>query len=565
MNKTKYFLLSLLAVLSSASCSTDADLISSSGAQAVELDGSGDVVLDKNHKPDLALTLYWTDNSRLSTSDERVQAPAGTTANTLQFAGTEDFSSPVEVLTKAGSTSLQYTVEALNTLAGRLGLAGDTPSPLYIRMKSVLANNLDPVYSNVYRIQVTPYRIDMSRAFILASDRTDTGRRLSSPESDGIYRGFVGAAGWYNWWLQEGDGTLWGNVGDDGGGKAFAAGSGETHWNFWFPGPSGCYYTVVNTPRQEWSALYIPSLSVSGAIEGEMTYDRKTGRWTLPFHAASAGEVRIRISGTGRQYNVSTGTDDEAALRTDVAFGMENGKITFGSVPTDITVQVPSAGDQTLMLDLSDPTGWTCTAGKGSTSEEVPGKLYILGNDDLWDYTEYLTLYDEDNLCYAAAVSFNSSWGYYFSKAYQDWTEIDQDPATEEKKLTVKGRNIPQPGKGLYVVCASLGWMNYWYPMDEAVTEVAYAGFNDSWEPVGMRAVEGRPGVYTATVAATAGTPWGAQILLNGSWTHFFGTQGDGTLRWGRKGTSAPKGWKVGKTYTFTVDLCKGTYTLTEQ
>ena len=107
--------------------------------------------------------------------------------------------------------------------------------------------------------------------------------------------------------------------------------------------------------------------------------------------------------------------------------------------------------------------------------------------------------------------------------------------------------------------------MNYWYPMDEAVTEVAYAGFNDSWEPVGMKGVEGRPGVYTATVAATAGTPWGAQILLNGSWTHFFGTQGDGTLRWGRKGTSAPKGWKVGKTYTFMVDLCKGTYTLTEQ
>ena len=321
----------------------------------------------------------------------------------------------------------------------------------------------------------------------------------------------------------------------------------------------------MNTLRQEWSALYIPSLSVSGDIRGEMAYDRQNNRWTLSFRAASAGTAVIRISGTGRQYDVSTGTDDGAAAGTAVAFGMENGKITFGSVPKDITVNVPSAGEMVLSLDLSDPSGWTCTAGKGSTSEEVPGKLYILGNDDLWDYTEYLTLYDEDHLCYAAAVNFNSSWGYYFSKAYQDWTEINQDPATEEKKLTTKGRNIPQPGKGLYVVCASLGWMNYWYPMDEAVTEVAYAGFNDSWEPVGMKAVEGRPGVYTATVAATAGTPWGVQILLNGSWTHFFGTQGDGTLCWGRKGTGAPKGWKTGKTYAFTVDLCKGTYTLTEQ
>lgn len=561
MNKTKYFLLSLLAVLSLAACNTDGDLITAGGVPAVELSSSGDVVLDRNNTSGLALTLYWTDNSRLTTSDGRVQTPLNATANTLQFSATEDFSSPIEVLTDAGTTSLQYTAESLNALAGRLDLPGDAASTLYMRMKSVLADNLAPAYSNVCQLQVTPYRIDMSRASILASDRTDTGKTLCSPESNGIYSGFMGVAGWYNWWLQEGNGILWGNDG----GKAFAASSGEQHWNFWFPGPSGCYYTVVNTLRQEWSALYIPSLSVSGDIRGEMTYDRQNNRWTLSFRAASAGTAVIRISGTGRQYDVSTGTDDGAAAGTAVAFGMENGKITFGSVPKDITVNVPSAGEMVLSLDLSDPSGWTCTAGKGSTSEEVPGKLYILGNDDLWDYTEYLTLYDEDHLCYAAAVNFNSSWGYYFSKAYQDWTEINQDPATEEKKLTTKGRNIPQPGKGLYVVCASLGWMNYWYPMDEAVTEVAYAGFNDSWEPVGMKAVEGRPGVYTATVAATAGTPWGVQILLNGSWTHFFGTQGDGTLRWGRKGTSAPKGWKVGKTYAFTVDLCKGTYTLTEQ
>ena len=561
MIKTKYFLLSLLAVLSLAACSTDGDLITAGGVPAVELSSSGDVVLDRNNTSGLALTLYWTDNSRLTTSDGRVQTPVNATANTLQFSATEDFSSPIEVLTDAGTTSLQYTAESLNALAGRLDLAGDAASTLYIRMKSVLADNLAPAYSNVCRLQVTPYRIDMSRASILASDRTDTGKTLCSPESNGIYGGFMGVAGWYNWWLQEGNGILWGNDG----GKAFAASSGEQHWNFWFPGPSGCYYTVVNTLRQEWSALYIPSLSVSGDIRGEMTYDRQNNRWPLSFRAASAGTAVIRISGTGRQYDVSTGTDDGAATGTAVAFGMENGKITFGSVPKDITINVPSAGEMVLSLDLSDPSGWTCTAGKGSTSEEVPGKLYILGNDDLWDYTEYLTLYDEDHFCYAAAVNFNSSWGYYFSKAYQDWTEINQDPATEEKKLTTKGRNIPQPGKGLYVVCASLGWMNYWYPMDEAVTEVAYAGFNDSWEPVGMKAVEGRPGVYTATVAATAGTPWGAQILLNGSWTHFFGTQGDGTLRWGRKGTGAPKGWKTGKTYAFTVDLCKGTYTLTEQ
>ena len=195
MNKTKYFLLSLLAVLSLAACSTDGDLITAGGVPAVELSSSGDVVLDRNNTSGLALTLYWTDNSRLTTSDGRVQTPVNATANTLQFSATEDFSSPIEVLTDAGTTSLQYTAESLNALAGRLDLPGDAASTLYIRMKSVLADNLAPAYSNVCRLQVTPYRIDMSRASILASDRTDTGKTLCSPESNGIYSGFMQLAG----------------------------------------------------------------------------------------------------------------------------------------------------------------------------------------------------------------------------------------------------------------------------------------------------------------------------------------------------------------------------------
>lgn len=244
---------------------------------------------------------------------------------------------------------------------------------------------------------------------------------------------------------------------------------------------------------------------------------------------------------------------------------MENGKVTFGTTASDITVDVPTTGEVALTLDLSDPTNWTCTVGKPEATTETATKLYILGNDDKWDYTEYLTLYDDDNLCYAAAVNFNSSWGYYFSKEVNDWTKINQDPSSTDKKLVTKGSNIAQPGKGLYVVCASLGWMSYWYPMTDAITKVSFAGFNDKWDMVDMKAVDGKPGVYTATVTATADTPWGVQILLNGSWDNYFGTQTEGTLKWTKKENGAPKGWTVGKTYTFTVDLCNCTYTLTEQ
>ena len=565
MKQIKYILGSLLAAASLMACNRDGDMITTNGAQAVVLDGSGDVVIDKDNVSGLALTLNWTDNSRLTTSDERVQTPIGTTVNTLQFSNTSSFDSPIEILTETGTTSMQFTAENLNSLVGRVGLESDVASPLYIRMRSVLANNVEAMYSNVYQINVTPYSIDMSLGFVLDASRQDTGNTLASPNSDGIYSGFLGVSGWYNWWLMEGNGVTWGNVGDDGGGKPFVISSNDQHWNFWYPGPAGCYYTVVNTVRQEWTALYIPSLTVSGDISGEMNYDRKTNKWTLTYQAAQTGTATIQISGTGKQYNSQTGTDDNAAIDTPVAFGMANGKLTFGSTAADITINIPSTGEVTLGLDLTDPKNWKCEVTEGGeTPIEVSQILYVLGNDDTWNYDQYLTLYDEDNLCYAAAVNFNCSWGYYFSKEFQDWTEINQDPNTAEWKLAVKGNNIEAPGKGLYVTIASLGWMSYWYGMNEPITQVSYAGLNDNWNLTDMTADPDHPGVYTAQVTATGDTPWGVQILLNGSWDYMFGTYLDGTLRWSKKQDGNPQGWEVGKTYTFTVDLCKCTYSFTE-
>ena len=568
MKTTRHIIVSLLAAAALAACDKDGDIITTGGVQPVELSGSGDVVIDKEHTSGLALTLNWTDNSHLTTSDERVQTPVGTAVNTLQFSKTDGFDTPIEILTESGTTSMQFTAETLNSLVGRVGLESDVASTLFIRMRSVLANNVAPMYSNVYPIKVTPYSIDMTLGFVLDAGRNDTGNTLASPNSDGIYSGFLGVSGWYNWWLLEGNGVMWGNIGDDGGGKPFVISSNDQHWNFWFPGPAGCYYTVVNTVRQEWSALHIPSLTVSGDINGEMTYDRKGNRWTLSYKSAQAGTATIRISGTGSQYNSQTGTDDAAAVSTPVAFGMENGTLTFGTTATDISVNVGVTGDATLSLDLTDPKDWKCEVTEGSdTPSEVPQILYVLGNDDTWNYDQYLTLYDEDNLCYAAAVNFNCSWGYYFSKEYQGWDHINQDPGTSEWKLILDGTdesNIQAPGKGLYVTIASLGWMSYWYGMSDPISTVSFAGFNDNWDLTEMTADPEHPGVYSAKVTATADTPWGVQILLNGSWEHMFGTYKDGTLRWSKKEDGAPKGWEVGKTYTFTVDLCKCTYSLTE-
>lgn len=574
MKTTRYILLSLLAALTLASCDKDGDTITVGGASDMVLIGSGDAVLSKDNTSALALTLNWTDNARLATSDARVQAPIGAARNVLQFATDADFLAPFEQLTATGSTSMQFTAKQLNAIAGRLGLESDVATPIYVRLKSSLANNIDPSYSNTLSMRLTPYFLDMSYASVLNSDQSDSEKTLYSRDNDGVYSGFIGASAWWNWWLQEADGTLWGNLGEDG--KAFYASSEDSHWNFWYPGQAGCYYTTVNTTTQTWEALLVTSLSVSGDLTGDMTYDRKTNKWTLTCNAAEAGNATVRISGAGKLYNESTGTDDDAVFNLTVGFFEEGGSLVF-NVPdpeSDLSVDVPAAGQVTLTLDLNDPTNWTltCTEGGGEGPVEIPQQLYILGHDDTWEHDQWLTLYDEDNLCYAGLVNFHSSWGYYFTQTAEDWANINQDPESEDMKLAItsdNANNIQQPGTGLYVTIASLGWMSYWYPMTDdsgspvPVTSVACAGFNNDWNLTTMTATE-TPGVYTCSVTATGDTPWGVQVVLNGSWIYYFGTYTDGTLRWGKQENGNPKGWEAGNTYTFTVDLGHGTYTLTE-
>ena len=344
MKQVKYVAMLLLAAVTMAACGSDNDaaapVVTPDDVRPVELYGSGSVVIDKNNVNGLALTLYWTDSRMV---------------NTLQFSAANTFEAPIDIVAEAGATSMQFTAESLNVLVGRVGLPNNVASTLYIRVRSVLADD-EPLYSNVYQIQVTPFSIDATLGYVLDKDCNDTGYTLASPNSDGIYSGFLSAASkWYNWWLREDDGTLWGNVGNDGGGKAFAISSNNQHWNFWFPEPAGCYYTVVNTVSREWSALYVPALTVSGDLSGDMTYNLKANQWTYVYEASQAETINIQITGTGKQYNIRTGTDDDAAVSTPVAFRMENGVLTFGSSPSDLPVSVPAAGKMALTLDLADP------------------------------------------------------------------------------------------------------------------------------------------------------------------------------------------------------------------
>ena len=550
-------------LLSASACSNDGDTIYSNGMdQALLQSAGGDIVLDKDHLGALALTVYWNENGNITLSDPRVAAPDYAVTNTVQFSATDDFSQIVEETMNDGVYYRQFTVGELNSIVSRLGFEGGVKRTLYIRVKSSLSANVEPKYSNIITANVTPYTIDMTVGFILDASQNDTGNSLWSPASDGVYSGFVGAAAWANWWLREGNNTVWGNDGVTG--TAFVLGNSTTGldiWNFWYPGVAGCYYTVVDTKINEWSALLIPELNLGGDISGSMAYDRKTNKWTYTFTSAAARTLNVTLSGTGKLYNATTGTDDAAAIDTPVAFSGQADALTFGSSSGTIAVDVP-VGETTLVLDLTNPRAWTLAAGEGAPEpvEEAATRLYLSGVYGDWTFDWYVNLYNEDELCYGAVLPVNSEWGYRIYKEIDGWDDYYTMVAGGngyEGSLQVGGEgNIYAPDAGLYLFDISLSNMTYRLT---SVTKVSYTGLNDDWNLYEMTATD-TPCVYTAQVTKSANTPWGVKIVLNDNWDLYFGGNGTpGELALYRDGFEGDNDLANG-TYTLTVDLAKGTY-----
>ena len=565
MKTIKRILIIFLSLAAFSACEKDGDLITLSGLEESELMVTQtEVELSQGNSNENVLSLAWS-TSTLTISDPTMSAP-DILETTLQISTTEDFSGTV-VESVESSLSHAYTGSELNTIAQTLEITPGEATIIYFRLEASIGDNMDPVYSNVVSVTVTSYEIDMSLGYILDSDKDSTGVTLYSAESDGEYLGFMGATSWYNFYLQEGDGTTWGNDGVSG--TAFVLSSSEDsdeRWNCWFPGVSGCYYVDFNTNTAEWSALSVPSLSVSGDIEGEMTFDRPNVKWTLPFTATSAS-ITVKVSGTGSLYNSSTGTDDASAVETSVAFTQSGDNLTLANQADDITVTVPSTGECTLTIDLSDPTAWTVEVTEGSGgSSEVSQYLYLPGIDDGitggdWTFDNYLTLYDEDELAYAGVVNVNSLWGYGFYTEKDNWDELYNYGTGDAYSgtLVYKGAtNIPAPDAGLYLIDASLDGLTY--SLTSVGSQIYVSGLNDTWDFSVTLDETSTVGTYSGEITITAASSWGFQIHLDDSWSHYFGGS-SGSLYYKGSNITDDASLSAG-TYTLTVNLLNGTYSI---
>lgn len=564
--KTNYIsriIASALTILVVTSCDKDGDFLTLNTNDDVTMGASAEeIVLDYDNLESLALTLNWDENGNLSLSNPDVALPDGVLTNSIEMSLTQDFNEVVSTTVADGIYSYQFTVSELNSIMSRLGVEGGVRAEVFVRIKSVVGKNIDPTYSNVLSIFVTPYKIDMTVAYVLNKSQEPTTRTLVSLTENGIYEGFAGVAGWENWYMQDALGVIWGNSATAGTFYVSSLALEDKIYNFWYPEPAGCYYTTVNTVEMWWSALHIPELTVSGDINGVMEFDRKASEWKMTVDTKS-GAKNITISGIGTLYDVTTG-DKDSSITQPVALNGSADNLSLSESASTVAINVGTSGVQVMKLKMVNPLQWAIVfeAASDEPVEPVSPLLYLSGHDDLvsgsWHFNNFLRLYNEDEKAYAGGVYMASEWGYKLYKEAGNWDESwgfggEGDAMSGNLKYGAK-TNIPAPEQGLYIFNTSLESLTFELT---PVTTVHYSGLNDDWGKFPMTATE-TPGVYTAIVEKIAETPWGVKILINESWDVCFGG-GSGQLIYGQDGFDGDNELANGS-YLLTVDLVNSTY-----
>ena len=366
----------LCALTALVSCDESGDKIYLDGFKASDLMASAsDVKLSVDNSKDVVLSLAWQ-NPTLLSSDETKPAGSGVLKTYLQVSASENFTSEKEYTVT--DLSKAFTGADLNAAAKDLGLTPDVSSPLYFRIKSLMGSNLDAAYSNVCQVKVTPYLIDMSYINIL-KEKTDVDHPLTylySPNEDGIYAGYMNASSWLNFWGKENDGTVWGNVGQDG--HVYEIDNTESAWNFWFPGQTGIYYTVVDTKAKEFKPTYIKAMQLNGE---DMTYDAPNYAWTKVI-TTTADNTPVSIVATGAQYSKATGTDDAAAVVKTMNYTLADGKMTDSE--TAGSVNIATAGTYTITVKVGEHSQleYTIVEGDQTTPEpEASNTLCMFSKD----------------------------------------------------------------------------------------------------------------------------------------------------------------------------------------
>ena len=367
----------LCALTALVSCDESGDKIYLDGFKASNLMASAsDVTLSVDNSKDIVLSMAWQ-NPTLLSSDDTKPAGNGTLLTYLQASASEDFNAVKEYT--VSNLSKAFVGADLNALAKDMGLTPGESAPLYFRIKSQMGANMDAAYSNVCKVNVTPYLIDMSYINIVNKNKDQILTYLYSPNSDGVYTGYMNVSSWLNCWGKENDGTIWGNT--QTGDKPYAVLDNTGECNIWFPATAGIYYTVLDTKSEEklFKATLIRSMKINGE---DMKYVATDYAWVKVI-TTSTDNTPISIVADGAEYNKSTG-DQGTPIAKTMNYTLADGKMTDSE--TAGSVNISKAGTYTVTVKVGEHSQleYYIVSGDQTSSEpelEASNTLCIFSKD----------------------------------------------------------------------------------------------------------------------------------------------------------------------------------------
>lgn len=533
------FLMSAVMAGSLASCSTDIETPKIQGFDNLEpkelTASSNEVIMEGVNENSEAVTFTWGDY-QLSIDNPAYHVPDKSITNYLEMSPTSDFSL-MESLAVEGNTKT-FTEKELNPILIRLGYEPWQKTPLHVRVRYAVADNVEYQYGMSLEIKVAAYGLRLNRMDVLATDKATVLAALYSPLENGVYTGYVAASAWMNFYLQERDNTIWGSQP----GSAFTMSKDMvTAYNLWFPGTAGSYRVTADTKKVEWTAEYLSAMTLTSAsgTDMEMTFKQSTNSWSCKVVTTKAETFSAKA--VTQMYNI----ENEG--------GVTGTLIDFGSL-----LSIPEAGNWVVTIEMSG---------------ENPTAKYEVDEEPVVTYEPYLEIISPDdwNEVKCRMFSFNNDgtyMGFYYAGEWENYKFAtvgretiygsvpnslrELDSSNESWNLYVESG-----AEGLYLYYANLP-ENYWNA--EAITKLVVRGDHDLESTM---IYDKNTKVWTADLDIQE-VGWGMQILINDDWSNHFKSKGDGILGYLEGDNIMPPGsgryrltvslYDMGNlTYTFTV------------
>ena len=113
--------------------------------EPVELGGaSQDIVLTEENPEALVMTLYWSGDGKIKLTDDNLQAPVNVSELTIELADNDLFENLTRISAGTGVYEYRFYNEDFNKQLIDMGFAPGVSSPLWIRVRSTLAPNMEP-------------------------------------------------------------------------------------------------------------------------------------------------------------------------------------------------------------------------------------------------------------------------------------------------------------------------------------------------------------------------------------------------------------------------------------